>query len=208
MPRASRIRRQSNRFRQLSQSLASSEAPAPAATRDLALQAPIRAMTGRTSAWLTALLALGAVVLLSAPVAFVRRRKQQAAAEAGAPLKSLPRQLVDPIAGIDVVEARLPSAPSDGQTASIGRATVEPVKDSGAVVPADLDDIAVHIGPIDAVDLDVGAPVVMNERVDWFAHRADAESNCQRHSSNAGPGHPRPPSRPCPGPSPPPIPYQ
>lgn len=151
-------------------------APAPTATRtDLATEAPSQATTGRTSAWLMALLALGVVIVLSAPLAFVRLRKQQAAAQAGGKVqKSLPRRPVDAVAGIEVVEGRLARAPSDNKAASMGSAQVEPVANSDAVFLADLNDLALPIGPIDSVDLDVGAPVVMNERVDWFAGRADA----------------------------------
>ncbi len=156
-----------------------SAAPVPAAAPiELAPDAPSPATTGRSSAWLMALLALGVVVLLSAPLAFVRRRRQQAAARAdGKAQKSLPRRPVDPLAGIDVVESRLASAPSDDKTASMGSSKAAPVKDSGTVLPAGLNDLAVTIGPTDSVDLDVGAPVMMSERLDWFADRTGASAN-------------------------------
>jgi hypothetical protein len=152
-----------------------SAASVPAATRaDLAPESSSRATTGRTSAWLAALLALGVVILSSVPLAFVRRRKQQAAAQRGGKVhESLPRRPVDPVAGIDVVEGRPARAPSDDETASMSGADVT---DSGAVVPAGLNDLALTIGPTDSVDLDVGVPVVMNERVDGFADRANASA--------------------------------
>ncbi len=53
---------------------------------------------------------------------------------------------------------------------------VAPVASADATAPAGLDDV-VPTGPIESVDLDVGAPVVMNERVDWFAARANAPAS-------------------------------
>jgi phage tail protein X len=149
--------------------------PVSAATRtDLAPEAPSPATTGRSSAWLIPLLALGVLVLLSAPLAFVRRRKQQAAAQAGDKVKkSSPRRLVDPVAGIDVVEGPL----AHHKTGSISSAKVEPVADSGVVMPDDFSDLALAIGTTDSVDLDVGAPVMMDERIDWFADRADGSAS-------------------------------
>ena len=108
----------------------------------------------RAPLWLTALLALGVVLVLSAPLLFVRRRKKEAVPQDGAKRRSSqPRQLVDPVAGFDVVEA----------------APVEP----RAVVAAELDPLTLRIGPTDSVDLDVGAPVV-GEHVDWLEDRVDA----------------------------------
>jgi hypothetical protein len=153
-----------------------SGAPVRAATpTDLAPEEASRATAGRTSAWLVALLALGVVILVTAPLVFVRRRKQQAAARArGQVQTSRPRRSIDPVAGMEVVEGRLPSASSDDNTASISGSKSKPVADSAAVLPAGLDDLAVTLGPTDSVDLDVGAPVMMSEGVDWFADRADA----------------------------------
>jgi hypothetical protein len=153
-----------------------STAPVPAAApADLASEEPSRATAGRTSAWLVALLALGVVILVSAPLVFVRRRKQQAAARARGQVKtSRPRRSIDPVAGMEVVEGRLARASPDDETASISSSKGEPAAYSAAVLPAGLDDLAVTVGPTDSVDLDVGAPVMMNEGVDWFADRADA----------------------------------
>jgi hypothetical protein len=155
-----------------------SAAPVAAATRsDLAPEAPVPATTGRTSAWLTALLALGVVILLSAPLAFVLRRKQQAAAQPrGKAQPSRARRLVDPVAGIDVVEGRLPHAPADDKAASMRSAKAEPATGSGSAVPAGLDNPAPAVVPTESVDLDVGAPGVMSEGIDWFADRADASA--------------------------------
>jgi hypothetical protein len=154
-----------------------SAAPVPAATRtDLAPEAPSRAPTGRSSAWLTALLALGVVILVAAPLAFVRRRQQQAAAQARAKVQkeSRPRRPVDPLAGIDVVEGRLARTPSHDKAVFTGSTELDPATDSGAGLPVGLRDLALTMGPTDSVDLDVGAPVVMSERADWFADRAVA----------------------------------
>jgi hypothetical protein len=103
-------------------------------------------------------------------LAFVRRRKQRAAARPDGKLqKSRPGRTLDTVAGITVVESRPPHEPSDDKRASISGSKVDPA--------ADLDDLALTIGPTDSVDLDVGTPIVMNERVDWFAERADAAAS-------------------------------
>jgi hypothetical protein len=152
-----------------------SAAPQGAATPTVAPEEPSAAPAARASAWLTALLALGVVILLSAPLAFVvRRRKQQqvAARDRGKAQKPRARQPLDPRAGIDVVEARLPRAPADDKPASTRR---KPPTDPA--LPAGLDARSLNIGPTDSVDLDVGVPVVMNERVDWFADRSNAPAN-------------------------------
>ena len=154
----------------------SSAATVPTAAPDLAPDAPRRATTEFTSAWLTALLALCGAALLAAPFAFVRRRKQQGAAQAhgarGEVAIAPARRPVDPVAGIDVVESRLPRA-SRGASTAIRSSMIAPVASADATAPASPDD-AMPTGPIESVDLDVGAPVVMNERVDWFAARANA----------------------------------
>jgi hypothetical protein len=157
----------------------SAAAPVPTVTSTgLAPDAPSRATAGRTSAWLTALLAVGVVILLAAPLAFVRRRKQLAAAQVGGKVQSpQPRRLADPVAGIDVVEGRLVRASSNHKPASTNSSKAGPVADPGAALPAGLDNLALSIGPTDSVDLDVGVPVMMNERVDWFAERPDPAAN-------------------------------
>jgi hypothetical protein len=130
--------------------------------------------TARASLWLTALLALGAAIALSTPVLFIRRRKKEATLQDGAKLRSSPpRQLVNPVAGFDVVEGQLARAPSGAseRTAARNGADATPVKVRAAAQP---DPLALDIHSIDSVDLDVGTPNVAGERVDWFADRAAA----------------------------------
>jgi Tfp pilus assembly protein FimV len=153
-----------------------SAAPVPAATvAEVAPDAPSVTTTGRSSAWLVALLAVGVVALLSAPFVFVRRRKQQTADQArGKAQITRPRQPLAPVGGIDVVEGRPAPASSGDKTASIARPRVAPAASSDPIFLTDLNEVALTIGPTDSVDLDVGAPIVMNEGVDWFAERASA----------------------------------
>jgi len=112
------------------------------------------ATAGRASAWLTALLALGVVAALSAPVLFIRRRKHEARVPARATPRTAPRRLVDPVAGFDVVEGQLARTP-------------DPLP-----VPVPVP-VPVDIGLTDSVDLDVGVPVPVGQRADWFGDRAD-----------------------------------
>lgn len=149
---------------------APSAAPVPAPTRTgVAASTQNLGTTGRFTAWVIALLALGVVIVLSASLAFVhRRRKPQAAAQTGEKTRtSLPRPPIELVAGIEVVERRPADAPMDDETASMRSAKVEPMADSGAVSPPNLNDLALTIGPTDSVDLDVGTPLVADERVDW-----------------------------------------
>jgi hypothetical protein len=147
-----------------------------AAFADDALDAPPPAVSGRSSRWLIAMLAVGLViVLVAAPLVLLRRRKQQAEMEDAKPRATRARQRpVDPVAGIEVVESTLARAPAPAKAApSPSTVSVEPL-DDGAVVPTGVDDLPLTFGPTDSVDIDVGAPVVLQERVDWFANRADA----------------------------------
>jgi hypothetical protein len=122
------------------------------------------------------LLALGAVIVLSAPLLVLRRRKQEPAMQAGAKLRaSQPRRLVDPVAGIDVVEGQLTEAPSrSSEMVAAPNRTAAAAARFRAAVPARPDSLALSIGPTDAVDLDVGVPVMVDERIDWFGDRAGA----------------------------------
>jgi hypothetical protein len=134
------------------------------------------ATTRRSSAWLTVLLALGAVIVLSTPLLLLRRRKQEPAMQAVAkPRASQPRRLIDPVAGIDVVEGPLTEAHSRSSemTAAPNRTPAAAAR-FRAAVPARPDSLALNIGPTDAVDLDVGMPVMVDERLDWFGDRAAA----------------------------------
>ncbi len=132
------------------------EAPSPAV--------PSPAATARFSTSFLALLALAALVLVSAAVAFMRRRrKQQAAAQANRKVQEpIRRRPIELASRMDVVEGSLTGT----HAAALRGAEIAPVAVSSAAVPPDLDDVAVAIGPTDAVDFNVGAPVVTNERVD------------------------------------------
>jgi phage tail protein X len=117
------------------------------------------ATTGRSSAWLTALLALGVVIALSTPLLLLRRREQEPAMQAGAKLRAAqPRRLIDPVAGIDVVEGQLTEAPSRST-----EVLAAPNRTEAAAAPVTVarphDSLALSIGPTDAVDLDVGVPI-------------------------------------------------
>lgn len=146
-----------------------SAAPVAAPTRDdVALEAPTPALTGRISGWLIALLAVAAVILLSASVVFVRRRrKREAAALAGSKVQEpVRRRPVELASRMEVVEGSLTGTHAAKQAAAMRGAEIAPVADSDAGLPADLEDLALMVGPTDSVDFNVGAPVVTNERVD------------------------------------------
>jgi hypothetical protein len=147
-----------------------------AAPADVAPASAPPAIAGRASAWLTALLALGAVIVLSTPLLLLRRRKQEPAMQAGAkPRASQPRRLIDPVAGIDVVEGSLTEAPSSPREALAPPNRAAAVAARGrTAVAAQPDPRALDIGPTDSVDLDVGVPVMVDERIDWFGDRAVA----------------------------------
>jgi hypothetical protein len=120
---------------------------------------------------LTALLGLGVVIVLSAPLLFIRRRKPEKAVQATAKARrSEPRRLVDPVAGIEVVEGQLARAPSSAQTIAPNFERTATV-DSRAGMAAAPRPLVINIGPTDSVDLDVGLPL-KEERVDWFGERA------------------------------------
>jgi len=130
------------------------------------------ATTVRASGWLTALLALGAVVMVSASLLLLRRRKLAAMPADAAKIRSShPRRLVDPTAGFDVVEAELPrartrdEAPRNHDKAAFVTPATTPA--------AQLDAATLNIGPVSSVDLDVGMPVVDDERVDMFPDHRD-----------------------------------
>lgn len=123
---------------------------APISVADSATaEAASSATAASNSTWLTALLALGVVIALATPLLLVRRRKHEKTRQSGAKLRpSPPRQLVDPVAGFDVVEGDLPRTPSQSPG-----------------LPLD-------IAATGSVDLDVGAPITGDARVDWFADPA------------------------------------
>ncbi len=124
--------------------------------------------TGRASMWLTALLALGAVIALSAPLLFMRRRRSE---EPAPPVRDVkrraahPRRLVDPVAGIDVVEEQLPRAPSSSTAPSTPPSRTGAAPHAAPAVAAESHAFALDIGPTDTVDIDVGVPFVADPRV-------------------------------------------
>src|SRR5690606_11779782 len=95
----------------------------PAASADAAAAAPETGSTGSGAGWIAALIAVGLVIAVSAPVAFLRRRKQRAESEPRRkePKAAAPRRLVDPAAGIEVIESSFARpAPSFAVAAPIG----------------------------------------------------------------------------------------
>jgi hypothetical protein len=113
-----------------------------------------------SSLWLTALLALGAALALSTPLVLLRRRKPAAQEQTRPePRTAQPRRLVDPAAGIDVVEGRL-GRTQTSETMAPQHAAAATLVDSRAPAP----DVTLAIGAADTVDLDVGIPVETDER--------------------------------------------
>jgi hypothetical protein len=159
---------------------AAGTASAPASHAEPASAENGTVTSGRASGWLTALLALGAVVVLSVPLLLVRRRKRHAPPDDAATQRvSRPRRLVDPVAGIDVVEGHLPDEPTSSPTpAAAARTKTAPLTPTPA-------DFSLDIGSVDSVDLDVGAPLVAEERVDWFGDRAAAAAIASSPTTNA-----------------------
>lgn len=149
-------------------------APAPA---DAAPEPVSAASAGNASTWWrwTVLLALGGIAALSVPL-IVRRREpappapKKPAARRAAP----PRRLVDPLAGIDVVEGQLPLAPAVAGVAAGTASRPEPVAPP-AVAQAEATQKAAALAPgvglTDPVDIDVGSPVTFDDRIDWFEDR-------------------------------------
>jgi len=109
-------------------------------------------------------LALGALILVSAAVAFVRRRRHQeaeamaAATQVREPLRRRPVELPS---RMDVVEGSMTGTHTARQAAMRG-ADIAPV---AVAAPPDLSDVARSISATDPVDFDVGAEVAANERV-------------------------------------------
>jgi hypothetical protein len=155
---------------------------APAAAPNLvdAALAPVSAPTEttpleRNAPWLTALSALGAVVLVSAGLAFVRRRRSQPTASSTRrdARKAAPRTPVSFVGGIEVVES--PAAPATrDDTATIPSTALGSANASRQAASSPTVELEPPIDPTGPVDIDVGVPVVMEERVDWFADRATA----------------------------------
>src|SRR5690606_11463278 len=90
--------------------------------------------------------------------------------------RSRPRVVVDPVAGIEVIEGGLPGSSVSDTAVTQSIAQVEPsVGESPA--PESIESIAAKIDPTQAVDLDIGAPVILEERVNWFGDRVQAAAN-------------------------------
>jgi hypothetical protein len=125
-------------------------APAEIAPRaEVAAEAASTGPAGGIPTWLTIVLAFGAGILVSLSLRFIRRREPEPVVPNETKVHgSHPQQLVDPVAGIDVVEGQL-------ATTHVKRIAVSGVS---AVTPTDLEDLATAIGPVDSVDLDIGAP--------------------------------------------------
>jgi pilus assembly protein FimV len=159
------------------------EAPAPAAvvaepdTLAAAAAEPASAASAGAAStwWWTALLALGAATTLSA-ARLVRRRKPAPSAptKPAARRAAPPRRLVDPLAGFDVVEGRLPPAPAPAPATAAAASRPRPVARPAVGETAAASEaaaVALGVGLTDPVDIDVGSPVTLDERVDWFADR-------------------------------------
>jgi phage tail protein X len=170
-------------------------APAPTAVAEPAALAPTAAVSAssshepaaepsggaqstRTSPWLTVLLALGAIIVLSVPAGFMlRRRRQQARSEVAVEeraRKPQPRRALDPAAGIEVVESR---ADRTLELESASGAAAKTAATPDAVAPSAAKNFEVHVNPADPVDLDVGVPVTIEERVNWFPSHAPPATN-------------------------------
>lgn len=142
---------------------------------DVTAEAANPATSASTSTWLTVLLALGATLLLAAPLLFVRRHKRDAAVQDPPESRlSTPRRLVDPAAGFDVVEGRLGRTQANEKVTAPNVVAALPL-DSRAVAAHGPEPDSVGIDPAVTVDLDVGAPSATDEHVDWFrAHPGTA----------------------------------
>jgi hypothetical protein len=144
----------------------------PAASVTIAESGRGAATAARSSVWLPVLLALGAALVASVPLLLIRRRRKQDAAPPAAAMvpaaqprrapAAQPRRLVDPVAGFDVVEGPLTDIPA-GSIATTAEAAPATARPAGA---AQCDPLAIELGPVDSVDLDVGAPIIVGERVD------------------------------------------
>jgi hypothetical protein len=152
--------------------------PVAAATRGDGESRASEAADGRTSPWLLSLAALAVVMLLAAPFALWRRRREQPVVSAPKPkpAKSPARRLVES-AGIEVVEGRLDRGTPNDASSSVRRVEVAAAAVPAAALPNVAEEVALSVNPGDPVDLDVGVPVVLEERVNWFAHGTDSASN-------------------------------
>lgn len=123
--------------------------------------------------WLTALSALGVALLLCAPLAFVRRRPKKAppTRPVANPRQENQRRTLAPAPGIEVVE----SSASSSVVAKLAVASNAP-----AAVAQDIAtttrEAALAADPADTIDLDVGVPVMLEERVAWFNEGNDASA--------------------------------
>jgi Tfp pilus assembly protein FimV len=146
--------------------------PAPVSTfRDNAPQERDSGTNGRYPLWLTALAAVGAVFLLSTPLLLLRRRRREAPVTARPdPRDTQTRPVIDPAAGIDVVEGRLDRIQANAAMASSPAA---PAPNRVEVRPMVVAAPASDTGTAATVDLDIGIPVAEDEHAEWFSAGAD-----------------------------------
>jgi hypothetical protein len=139
--------------------------------------------------WLTVALALGFAIGASASFLYFRRRERRASLDDDATVRtSGPRRIVDPLAGYEVVQGQLGSAraPAEHKPAPPSRATA-PINVRAPVARVEASGVhsLLETEAVKSVDLDVGAPAMVHERVDWFADRAAADAAAPTESSAA-----------------------
>jgi hypothetical protein len=161
-------------------------APTPAPVREEPTLAPVATLSGSapadasaaqeggTSVWLIALLALGVVLVAAAPLAFIRRRRERQAAALGRDrAQKMPaRRSIELASAIEVVEERAAHAPAE--RSALRMPQFADVADVGDVLPAGEVDLALSGGATEFVDLDVGAPDLAGDSLDWFTDRSGA----------------------------------
>jgi phage tail protein X len=153
-------------------SAASAVPSAARADGALGLPAPNPSTAGRTAAWIAALLALGGIASF-AWVAFLRSRRRTNVAPhtvRSRPASPL-RPRVELSSGIEVIEDR----GADPSLLAQPPRVVAAAGDSAGGAPTL--ELPLAVGPTDYVDLDIGTPVTMKERVAWFEDRVDAAAS-------------------------------
>lgn len=145
--------------------------PAPAST-DAVPAVADPASPGRAWPWLTALLGLGGAVAVSVTLFGRRRKPAEPAPKSPAVRRAAPpRRLEDPLAGIDVVEGPPAAPPVQPASATPPHAPAAALAVAAVAATDETAALAIGVGLTDPVDLDVGSPATLDERVDWFAER-------------------------------------